>query len=866
MKKLKDLEKQFNSNFDGGLTDEQIIKNRELYGKNELTEKKKQSLLVKFLLQFKDALIIILLIAGIISIVIDPAEWVESVIIFIVVILNAILGVFQENKAEKSLEALKNMSSPTAKVFRNNSLITIASSEIVVGDIIVIEAGDSISADATIIECSNLKVEEAALTGESLAVEKESMEEYDDTQAIGDRHNCLFSSTFVTNGKAKAIVTSVGMNTEIGKIADMLNSIEDTSTPLQHKLSQVGKMIGILAMAICVVVFIFEIIAAIKNGGTFADEWLSCFKTAIALAVAAIPEGLATVVTIVLSIGVSKMSKQNAIVKKLPAVETLGSCNVVCSDKTGTLTQNKMTVVKIFHDTIKNVSEIKDEDKQLVKYFSICCDASINNVNGKIQRIGDPTELALLDLNLVYGEDIKNISRVMDLPFDSDRKLMTTVIKDGDKYIAITKGAFDRISSLAINKETVAKADIANQEMSEQALRVLALGAKEFFNLPNAEELEKDMTFIGLVGMIDPARIEVKDAIKIAKKAGIKTIMITGDYIVTAKAIAKELGILNEGDLAITSNELSKMSDDELFANIDKYTVYARVAPSDKVRIVEAWQKKNAIVAMTGDGVNDAPALKRADIGCAMGITGTDVSKQAADLILTDDNFSTIISAVKEGRGIYNNIKKCVKYLLSSNIGEVFTIFIASLIAVFSNANIGIPLLPIHLLWINLITDSLPAFGIGMEEVEDDVMYEKPRLKNESFFADKLGLKIFIEGLIIGSVTLASFLIGEFAFDDSSIGQTMAFFTLSSTQLFHAYNVKSHYSIFNKKNYQNKFLNFAFLLGFILQFMVIYIPGVNTIFKFTGLSIYQLLISLGLSLIIVVVMEIVKLKNRLSHK
>lgn len=866
MKKLKDLEKQFNSNFDGGLTDEQIIKNRELYGKNELTEKKKQSLLVKFLLQFKDALIIILLIAGIISIVIDPAEWVESVIIFIVVILNAILGVFQENKAEKSLEALKNMSSPTAKVFRNNSLIAIASSEIVVGDIIVIEAGDSISADATIIECSNLKVEEAALTGESLAVEKDSMEEYDDTQAIGDHHNCLFSSTFVTNGKAKAIVTSVGMNTEIGKIADMLNSGEDTSTPLQHKLSQVGKMIGILAMAICVVVFIFEIIAAIKNGGTFADEWLSCFKTAIALAVAAIPEGLATVVTIVLSIGVSKMSKQNAIVKKLPAVETLGSCNVVCSDKTGTLTQNKMTVVKIFHDTIKNVSEIKDKDKQLVKYFSICCDASINNVNGKIQRIGDPTELALLDLNLVYGEDIKNISRVMDLPFDSDRKLMTTVIKDEDKYIAITKGAFDRISSLAINKETVAKADIANQEMSEQALRVLALGVKEFFNLPNAEELEKDMTFIGLVGMIDPARIEVKDAIKIAKKAGIKTIMITGDYIVTAKVIAKELGILNEGDLAITSNELSKMSDDELFANIDKYTVYARVAPSDKVRIVEAWQKKNAIVAMTGDGVNDAPALKRADIGCAMGITGTDVSKQAADLILTDDNFSTIISAVKEGRGIYNNIKKCVKYLLSSNIGEVFTIFIASLIAVFSNANIGIPLLPIHLLWINLITDSLPAFGIGMEEVEDDVMYEKPRLKNESFFADKLGLKIFIEGLIIGSVTLASFLIGEFAFNDSSIGQTMAFFTLSSTQLFHAYNVKSHYSIFNKKNYQNKFLNFAFLLGFILQFMVIYIPGVNTIFKFTGLNIYQLLISLGLSLIIVVVMEIVKLKNRLSHK
>ncbi len=866
MKKLKDLEKQLNSNFNGGLTDEQIVKNRELYGKNELEEKKKQSLLVKILLQFKDALIIILLIAGIISIVIDPSEWVDSMIIFIVVALNAILGVYQESKAEKSLEALKSMSSPTAKVFRNNSLVTIASNEVVVGDIIVIEAGDSISADAIIIESTNLKVEEAALTGESLAVEKECLEEYDDTQAIGDRHNCLFSSTFVTNGKAKAIVTNVGMNTEIGKIADMLNNSEDNSTPLQHKLSQVGKMIGILAMAICAVVFVFEVIAAIKNGGTFADEWLSCFKTAIALAVAAIPEGLATVVTIVLSIGVSKMSKQNAIIKKLPAVETLGSCNVVCSDKTGTLTQNKMTVVKIFYNTIKSVNEIKEEDKKLVKYFSICCDASINNVNGKIQRIGDPTELALLDLNLVYGEDIQNVNRLMDLPFDSDRKLMTTVIKDGDKYIAITKGAFDKISLLAVNKEIVSKAEKANQEMSEQALRVLALGVKEFSSLPNPEELEKEMEFVGLVGMIDPARIEVKEAIKIAKQAGIKTIMITGDYIVTAKAIAKELGILNDGDEAITSNELSKMTDEELFDNIEKYTVYARVAPSDKVRIVEAWQKKNAIVAMTGDGVNDAPALKRADIGCAMGITGTDVSKQAADLILTDDNFSTIISAVKEGRGIYNNIQKCVKYLLSSNIGEVFTIFVASLIALFTSFNIGIPLLPIHLLWINLITDSLPAFGIGMEAVEDEVMNEKPRLKNESFFADKLGLKIFVEGFIIGSATLISFLIGELIFDNISIGQTMAFLTLSSTQLFHSYNVKSQYSIFNKKSYENKFANFAFVVGFVLQLTVIYIPGLNTVFKFTELSIWQLLISLGLSLVIVVVMEIVKLKKRLSNK
>ena len=860
---LKELEKKFNTNLDGGLKDEQILANREIYGSNELVEKKKKNIVVRFLMQFADILIIILLLAAVISIIIDPSEWIDSLIIFIVVIVNALLGVFQENKAEKSLEALKKMTASTTKVFRNNSLITIDSKELVVGDIIYVEAGDSISADATIIECSNLKVEEASLTGESVPVEKNADYIEDENLPIGDLKNCLFSSTYVTNGKAKAVVTAVGMSTQIGKIAGMLTEEDNSKTPLQNKLAQVGKMIGLLALGICVVVFGLELIAAKKNGADLSTEWLECFKTAIALAVAAIPEGLATVVTIVLAIGVSKMSKKNAIVKKLPAVETLGSCNVVCSDKTGTLTQNKMTVVKIYANNIKDVESLTEEETKMINYFAICCDASINNVNGKIERIGDPTELALLDINLVYGEDINKVNRIMDLPFDSERKLMTTVIKDNDRYLAITKGAPDNIINLCNNDyQTLENAKNANKEMAENALRVLGLGIKYFDKIPQPEELERDLNFVGLVGMIDPARQEVKEAIKIAKQAGIKTVMITGDYIVTAKAIAKELGIMEEGDLAISSTDLDKISDEELARDIDKYRVFARVAPKDKVRIVEAWQKNDAIVAMTGDGVNDAPALKKADIGCAMGITGTEVSKQAADMILTDDNYSTIIYAVKEGRGIYNNIQKCVKYLLSSNIGEVLTIFIASLIAVISNINVGIPLLPIHLLWINLITDSLPAFGIGMEEVEDSVMKNKPRSKKTSFFADKLGTKIIIEGFIVGGVTLISYLLGVFVFNDQKVAQTMAFFTLSSTQLLHAYNVKSEHSIFSKYSYKNKFMNFAFLIGFLLQFMVIYCPGINDIFKLSSLSFPQIAIAFLLSCVIVVIMEIVKLINR----
>ncbi|MBQ9124783.1 MAG: cation-translocating P-type ATPase [Acholeplasmatales bacterium] len=862
-KKLEELEVEFGTSLEGGLTDAQVEANREKYGKNQLEEKKKTPTIVKFLLQFKDPLIIILIVAAIISVIVEPGEWIESVIIMVVVLINAILGLYQENKAEKSLEALKKMSAASCKVFRNNSIQTIDAVDLVVGDIIFVEAGDSIPADARIIECSNLKVEEAALTGESVPVDKNSDYIESEDIPLGDKKNCLFSSTYVTNGKAKAVVTAVGMKTEIGKIAGMLSEQKDELTPLQHKLNFVGNVIGIMALAICAVVFVLEM-------ATFNWVWdyfSEAFITAVALAVAAIPEGLATVVTIVLSIGVTKMSKRNAIVKKLPAVETLGSCNVICSDKTGTLTQNKMTVTKLYLNEVKDIKDLTFEERKMITYFAVCCDASIETKNGNLVRIGDPTELALLDVNIAYGEDIKKYNRLLDLPFDSDRKLMTTVIKDGDKYISITKGAPDRVINLSINADEVKQNALnANSDMATNALRVLALGIQEFDSMPNADDLEKNLNLIGLVGMIDPARPEVKESIRVATKAGIKTVMITGDHIVTASAIAKELGILREGDRAITSQELDGLSDEYLAEHIHEFSVFARVAPKDKVRIVEAWQKRDAIVAMTGDGVNDAPALKKAEIGCAMGITGTDVSKEAADMILTDDNFSTIVSAVKEGRGIYDNIRKCVKYLLSSNIGEVITIFVASLLTAFTSINLGTPLAAMHLLWINLITDSLPAFGIGMEEAEDTIMDEKPRHKKEGFFANGYAWKIVIEGIIIGAVTLIAYAIGQYAdvADAHGLGQTMAFLTLSSTQLFHAYNVKSKHSVFSPKSYKNKFMNFAFIVGFALQILVIYTPGVQDLFEFVPMDFKYFAICMGLSLVMVVIMEISKLVNRLK--
>lgn len=848
------------SDAEKGLDAAKVNESREKFGKNELEAKKKTPIIVKFFLEFKDLLVIILLIAAIVSLIVDPGEWVESAIIFAVVIINAVLGVYQENKAEKSLEALKNMSAPKCKVLREGRTDVIDSKELVVGDIIVTEAGDFIPADARILECSNFTVDESALTGESVAVTKNTGAIKGEDIPLGDKKNSVFSSTFVTNGRAKSAVTAVGMNTEIGKIAGMLQSGDDSQTPLQRKLAQVGKVIGILSIVICIVVFALEYF-----GGLGA---LDAFKTAVALAVAAIPEGLATVVTIVLAIGVGKMVKKNAIVKKLPAVETLGSTSIVCSDKTGTLTQNKMTVVEIFRGGIKKAEEADEKEGEMLRLFALCCDAKIEkDENGGEKRIGDPTETALIDANLKYGMDLSAYQRIGDLPFDSDRKMMTVVCKYEGGYVSITKGAPDVVLSRCEQGAETERGRAANDGMSDRALRVLGLAVKYFKEAPDVnEELEKDMQFIGLVGMIDPARPEVKAAIAEAKKAGIRTVMITGDHIKTASAIARELGILQDGQKAVASEELSRMSDQELFEHIEEYSVYARVAPKDKVRIVEAWQKKGKVVAMTGDGVNDSPALKRADIGCAMGITGTDVSKEAADMILTDDNFATIISAVKEGRGIYANIKKCVKYLLSSNIGEVITIFAASVISLFSSVAIGVPLLPIHLLWINLITDSLPAFGLGMDEPENGIMNAPPRDKNESFFAGNLGFHIALEGFFIGALTLAAYLIGNVALGDHGVGQTMAFLTLSTCQLFHAFNVKSDRSLFNRGTLKNKHLNLAFVAGFALQMCVIYIPGLNSLFKLTPLGLGNFAICMGLAASIMVIMEIYKLIKRIVIK
>lgn len=855
-KSASELVEELESDLEKGLDTNTIENKRNISGLNELKGKKKQSLFVKFLLEFKDPLIIILLVAAIISLLVDPSEWIESLIIFIVIIVNAVLGVFQENKAEKSLEALQKMSSPLCKVLREGQVQQIETKELVQGDIIIVEAGDYVPADARILECSNLKVDESALTGESVAVDKISDIINKENLALGDQTNMLFSSTFVTNGRAKAIVTNIGMNTEIGKIAGMIIDTKDEETPLQKKLAQVGKMIGILSIIVCIVVFFLELFAT-KVDGNY--DILGSFKTAIALAVAAIPEGLATVVTIVLAIGVNKMAQEKSIVKKLPAVETLGSTSVVCSDKTGTLTQNKMTVVELYHNELKKVENCSDEDTDLMKMFALCCDAKIVEIDGIEKGIGDPTETALIALNNKYGKDISSIVRIGDLPFDSERKLMTVVVKLDNKYVSITKGAPDIIINNSINEKGVKeKALEANNNMAVRALRVLGLGMKVFDKEPSINfGLEKELNFIGLVGMIDPARPEVKNAISVATEAGIRTIMITGDHVTTATAIAKELGILKEGQKAISSDELGKISDEELFEHIEEYSVYARVSPTDKVRIVSAWQKKGNIVAMTGDGVNDSPALKTADIGCAMGITGTDVAKEAAEMILVDDNFATIITAVKEGRGIYANVKKCVKYLLSSNIGEVLTIFIASILSLFG-LSLGVPLAPIHLLWINLITDSLPAFGLGMERPSKEIMKEKPRPASEGFFANKLLVHIVAEGFVIGLLTLISYIIGNQV--SHTIGQTMAFLTLSSCQLFHSYNVKTDSSVFKKGIFNNKALNIAFVIGFVLQLCVIYIPGLNNVvFDLVALDISHLLISIGLAFSIVIVMEIAKL-------
>jgi Ca2+-transporting ATPase len=869
----KDVLRELRSNPETGLSTE-IVLERQKLGLNELISKKGKPWIVRFLAQFKDVLIIILIIAALVSVIIDPSDFTESIVILLVVMINAFLGVYQESKAEKSLEALKKLSSPTAKVIRNSRILEVESKYLVPGDIIIVEAGDFVPADALLLEVSNLKVDESALTGESVSVEKTN-EDLEYAVALGDRKNYLFSSTFVTYGRAKAIVTATGMNTEIGKIASLLNEHKESLTPLQGKLNQIGRIIGVFAIIICIVVFFIQWLFI------YPDNALEAFKSAVALAVAAIPEGLSTVVTVILAMGVQKMVKHNAIVKKLPAVETLGSTEIVCSDKTGTLTQNKMTVQKLYLNSIKDVKSDKltSEEELMLAYFALCSDASIEFIDGVEKRIGDPTETALIEVNNLYGlKDLSKLKRFADLPFDSERKMMSVIINYNGKILSITKGAPDIILKKSKNVDANSIISI-NNNMASQALRVLGVGIKYLDKVPaklTSEELENDLEFVGLVGMIDPARPEALEAIKTAKKAGIRTIMITGDHVVTAKAIAAELGILNPGDLAITSEELTDMSYEELLDNIEKYSVYARVAPEDKVKIVKAWQEKGYVVAMTGDGVNDSPALKQADIGCAMGITGTDVAKEAASMVLVDDNFATIITAVEQGRGIYDNIKKTVQYLLSSNIGEVLTIFLATLITALGLSRIpfGIPLLPIHLLWINLITDTLPAFALGLEKPDDNIMNELPRKKNESFFSHGLGKRIILQGILVGLITLVSYGIGLFkserdGFNNEQmhvIAQTMAFLTLSMVQLFHAFNIKSNKSIFNKQVFNNKYIWMAFFAGIVLQFGIIYIPTFASVFEVNALSLLNVLISVGMAFIVVIVLEIVKLIHRFVRK
>ncbi|MCI6272157.1 MAG: calcium-translocating P-type ATPase, PMCA-type [Erysipelotrichaceae bacterium] len=845
--------KDLSSNFEYGLKEEQIIFSREKYGKNELVEQKKTSLFVKFLQQFTDPLIIVLIIAAVVSVVIDPHEWIESLIILIVVMLNAILGVYQENNAEKSLETLKKMSAPNAKAIRNGERISIPSSEIVVGDIVSLEAGDYVPSDGRIIESFNLQVDESALTGESLPVNKISSVIDEENCALGDMKNMAFASTVCTYGRGTMIVTSVGMKNEVGKIASMLMSETKEVTPLQIKLSQVSNVISIMCFVICIVVFGLELYSGL--------EILDAFKTAVALAVAAIPEGLATVVTIVLSMGVTKMVKKNAIIRRLPAVETLGSASIVCSDKTGTLTQNKMTVVKTFRNEEINDFEENESTKELLRYFTLCTDAEVKrDINNKIISIGDPTEIAMVEASFKMG-DTKELlktkyTREGEIAFDSSRKMMTVFYSSDEGIYSYTKGAPDVILSRCTN--SFEKAYDANETMANDALRVLAIAIKKWDEIPVLDDsniIESDMEFIGLIGMIDPPRVEVKKAIEEAKRGGIKTVMITGDHITTASAIAKQLGILNEGQKAITGLMLNEMDDETLFNEIENISVYARVAPEHKVRIVNMWKSKGKVVAMTGDGVNDSPALKAADIGCAMGITGTDVTKNAADMILTDDNFATIISAVKEGRGIYNNIKKDVHFLLSSNIGEVFTIFVASLVNSFGFISLGIPLMPVHLLWVNLVTDTLPAFALGMEPASDDIMNEKPRAKDESFFANGLWWTIVWQGIMVGMLTLTSYVIGNNV--NHEIGMSMAFMTISISQLFHSFNIKSSKSIFNKNLFNNKYLIYSLLIGLSLQFIVMYTP-INSIFNIIPLSINYLSIAFALAICPVIIVEIIK--------
>jgi len=864
-KSKQDVLRELESNEQRGLELKQVDEKKTRFGPNKLKEKKKKTNIQRFFEQFKDVMILILIAAAIVSFTVvcvekNWGELFEPALILLIVILNAIMGVYQEGKAEKALDALKNMSAPHARVIRDGKEEVIDAAELVPGDIIRLEAGDFVPADARLLHSVSLKSEESALTGESVPSEKDAEAEIKEGSPLGDRSNMVFSGCSITYGTATAIVTATGMDTEMGKIANLLDDEADTQTPLQRKLAQLGKYLGIVALAACAVIFVVGLVNNIPP--------MEIFMTAVSLAVSAIPEGLPAIVTIVLSIGVQRMVKKNALIRRLPAVETLGSASVICSDKTGTLTQNRMTLVKGYVDGKGEIEDIttdcSEEIRKLLCYGTLCCDGSVVFEGEKEQHIGDPTETAIVlaaHKNAMPKDELNSkYPRLAEIPFDSDRKLMTTVNSIDGKNVVIVKGAFDMMAQRCIAGD-IEKAKEYTEQMSENALRVLAVGYKIIDSVPQnptTEELENGLTFMGLVGMIDPPRPEAKAAVAVCRKAGIKPVMITGDHVVTASAIARELGILQEGDKAITGAQLDAMNDSELDKEVSNISVYARVSPENKIRIVKAWQRKDQVVSMTGDGVNDAPALKAADIGCAMGITGTDVAKGASDMTLTDDNFATIVDAVREGRGIYANIKKVVGFLLGTNIGEVITVFVAMLLWHKT------PLLSMQLLWINLVTDSLPAIALGMEAVEADVMDRKPKPKNEGIFANGLGVRVVLQGCMFAALTLIGFYIGEKTTECIEGGQTMAFMILALSQVVQSFNMRSEHSLFKIGPFSNKTLNGAALVSTLLVVLVMFTP-VRSAFGLMMLDWKLYLIGVGLIFVPLVVMELSKLLGLISH-